>query len=205
MSTPKSPLAISHETDLTTRWSEPRAAARQGKIAHLVLVRRMTAKRIVLFLSTLVLPVGLACATSNYEYGPDEYVTVINGISPDGKFAITAHGNGESGYDNFHLYLTDAISGKKIGPLTEIVDTLDTGADAFAAKWSSDSREVTIVYRIDRHEPLKAISYRIAGRRAQRIKGPFDVKSDALIRYWQKYGSGDVRSPKTFGTPLRHN
>jgi hypothetical protein len=78
-------------------------------------------------------------ATSNYEYGPDEYVTVSNGISPDGKFAITAHGGGELGYDNFHLYLTDANTGKKIGPLEEIKETLDTGADAFAAKWSKDS------------------------------------------------------------------
>lgn len=164
----------------------------------------MPAQRLFLSLSTVILSVGIAFATSNYEYGPDEYVTVSNGISPDGKFAVTAHGNGESGYDNFHLYLTDAIGGKKIGPLEEIVDTLDTGADAFAAKWSRDSQQVTIVYRVDRHEPLKAVSYRIAGNRALRVKGPFDVKTDELIRYWQKYGSGDMKSPKTFGTPLKH-
>src|SRR6184192_2973159 len=74
-------------------------------------------------------------ATWNYEYGPDEYVTVAKGISPDGKIAITAHGSGELGDEHFHLYLTDAGTGKKIGP-------------------------------------LKAISYRITGRRAQKIKGP---------------------------------
>jgi hypothetical protein len=153
----------------------------------------------------LLLAASSACATSNYEYGPDEYVTVSNGLSPDGKFAVTAHGSGELGDDNFHLFLTDAITGKKIGPLEEIVDTLDTGADAFAAKWSSDSGEVTILYRVDRHAPLKAISYRIAGRRARRLKGPFDVKSEELIKYWQDNGSGGAQSPKTFGTPLKHD
>jgi hypothetical protein len=158
----------------------------------------------VLF-SILLLPITAALATSNYEYGPDEYVTVSNGISPDGKFAITAHGRGELGYDDFHLYLTDAITGKKIGPLEEITETLDTGADAFAARWSKDSQQVTIVYRVDRHAPLKAISYRIVGRRAQRIKGPFDVKSDELLKYWQTNSSEAKPSPKIFGTPLKHD
>jgi hypothetical protein len=164
----------------------------------------MIAPRFVLFASMLLLSAISLRATSNYEYGPDEYVTVSNGISPDGKFAITAHGGGELGYDNFHLYLTDANTGKKIGPLEEIKETLDTGADAFAAKWSKDSQQVIIVYRVDRHEPLKAILYRITGRRARRIKGPFDVKSEDLMRYWQTCGSGESVSPKIFGTSLKH-
>lgn len=153
----------------------------------------------------MALPISCALATSNYEYGPDEYVTIANGISPDGKFAITSHGSGDMGYDNFHLYLHDALTGKKIGTLEEVKETLDTGAGAFAAKWSKDSQEVTIIYRVDRHEPLKAVSYRIAGRRARSIKGPFDVKSEDLIRYWQTYGSHSSPSPKSFGTPLKHD
>ena len=165
----------------------------------------MTARRFVLSLSAMVLPISFALATSNYEYGPDEYVTIASGISPDRKFAITAHGSGDMGYDNFHLYLHDALTGKKIGPLEEVKETLDTGADAFAAKWSKDSQEVTIVYRVDRHEPLKAVSYRIAARRAQRIKGPFDVKSDELLKYWQTHSSESKPSPKIFGTPLKHD
>jgi hypothetical protein len=165
----------------------------------------MATPRLFVFFSILFQPIIAALATSNYEYGPDEYVTVSNGISPDGKFAITAHGEGEYGDENFHIYLTDAVTGKKIGPLEEIVETLDTGADAFSAKWSSDSRQVTIVYRVDRHEPLKAVSYRIAGRRAQRIKGPFDVKSDELLKYWQTHSSEAKPSPKIFGTPLKHD
>jgi hypothetical protein len=165
----------------------------------------MTIQRLLLLASILLAPASSLLATSNYEYGPDEYVTVTTGISPDGKLAITAHGRGELGADNFHLYLTDAISGKKIGPLEEVKETLDTGADAFAAKWSKDSQEVTIVYRVDRHAPLKAISYRIAGRRAQLIKGPFDVKSEELNRYWQTHASNAPPSPKIFGTPLKHD
>lgn len=166
---------------------------------------RMIAQRTVFLASILVLLTSSLLATSNYEYGPDEYVAVGAGISPDGKFAITAHGGGDMGYDNFHLYLHDALTGKKLGPLEEVKETLDTGADAFAAKWSRDSQEVTIVYRVDRHAPLKAVSYRIVGRRARLIKGPFEVKSEDLIRYWQNYGSHSSPSRKIFGIPLKHH
>jgi len=165
----------------------------------------MIIPRLLLFLSTLLLPVISALATWNYEYGPDEYVTIANGISPDGKIAVTAHGSGELGYDNFHLYLTDAVTGKKIGPLEEIKEFLDTGAGAFGAQWSKDSQQVTIVWRVDRHEPLKAISYRINGRRAEKIKGPFNVRDgDALEKFFIKECSGNGKpSPKIFGTPLK--
>jgi hypothetical protein len=90
-------------------------------------------------------------ATSNYNYIPGEYIVIVDGRSPDGRYAIASHGDGEDGYDNFHLYLMDAMTGKKIGPLEEIKDTLDTGADAFYAKWSADSGQVSITYRVDRH------------------------------------------------------
>jgi hypothetical protein len=143
-------------------------------------------------------------ATSNDEYGPDEYVTIAKGISPNKKYAITAHGAGELGYDNFHLFLTNAVTGKKIGPLEEIVDTLDTGADAFCAKWSVDSQHVEILYRIDRHAPLKAVSYQITNVRARPIKGPVDVTSSEEISYWQHQCSQSKPSEKIFGTSLTH-
>ena len=167
----------------------------------------MITSRLFLFGSILLLPIISVLATSNYEYGSDEYVTIANGISPDGKIAITAHGRGELGEENFHLYLTDAGTGKKIGPLQEIKEFLDTAAGAFAAQWSSDGHEVTIVWRVDRHEPLKAISYRITGGRAQKIKGPFNVKDgDALEKFFVKECGGDGKpSPKIFGTPLKHD
>jgi hypothetical protein len=105
-----------------------------------------------------------------------------------------------SSRQEYELYLTDAASGKNIGPLEEVVEMLDTGANAIAAKWSRDSQQVTIVYRIDRHELLKAVSYRISRGRARCIKAPIDVTSDELLRYWQKAKP----SKKVFGTPKAH-
>jgi len=151
----------------------------------------------------LLAPVALVLGTSNYEYGPDEFVTISNGISPDAKYAITAHGEGELGDENFHIFLTDAESGKKLGPLEEVADALDTGAGAFCAKWSPDSREVVIIYRVDRHEPLKAVSYRVENKRARLIKGPVNA-SKKQTSYWQRFSSDPKPSQKIFGTPVKH-
>ena len=157
-----------------------------------------------LFGALLLLAATTALATFNYEYGPDEYVTISNGISPDGKLAITTHGEGEYGYEKFHVYLFNAVTGKKIGPLEEIGEPLDTGAGAFGAKWSNDSSEVTIVYRVDRHAPLKAMTYRLTkGRAIPATTKPIDVKSDELARFWQDYCSDSKPPKKTFGTPKR--
>jgi hypothetical protein len=125
-------------------------------------------------ISLLWLFIGYAAAafaTSNYEYQPGEFVTIANGESPDGRYAIATHGEGDLGYDNWHVYLMDAQSGKKIGPLEEITDPLDTAAEAYEAKWSSDSGQVAITYRADRHVAV-TIVYRIANRRAYLISGP---------------------------------
>ena len=167
----------------------------------------MSTPRLLLFLSILLFPVISVRATSNYEYGPDEYVTIANGISPDGKIAITTHGSGELGDEDFHLYLTDVGTGKKIGPLEEITEYLNTAANKYAAQWSSDGQQVTIIWLVDRHEPLKAISYRITGRRAQKSKGPFNVKDgDALEKFFIKECVDEEKpSPKIFGTPLKHD
>jgi hypothetical protein len=158
--------------------------------------------RLLFFFAAISLPATVALATSNYQYGPDEYVTIARGISPSRKYAITAHGEGELGYDNFHIFLMDAVSDKKIAPLEEIVDTLDTGAGAFCAKWSNDSQQVVIIYRVDRHAPLKAVSYDIKNGRARLIKGPIDVTSKEQIAYWQNQCSQSKPSERIFGTPL---
>ena len=159
-------------------------------------------RRSLSFVAALVAAVGLssvALATSNYEYAPDEYVTVSEGLSPGGAYAVTAHGEGPSGYEKFHLYLTDANEGKNLGVLGEIGKPflLDTGAGAYAARWSQDAHEVTILYRIDRHLPLKAVSYRVQNARPELIDGPSDA-SDEQIRYWQEHSSNPGPSPKTF-------
>lgn len=130
--------------------------------------------RLFFFLAlSLLFPLRLN-ATSNYEYKPDEYLLINDGRSSDGKYSIAAHGEGEFGDDNFHLYLMNAKTGKKIGPLDQVKDTLDTGADAFYAKWSPDSREVSIRYRIDRHE-ARMVRYRINNGQAQLLDGPTKV------------------------------
>jgi hypothetical protein len=114
-------------------------------------------------------------ATSNYEYKPDEYVVISDGRSPDGKYSIAAHGEGELGDENFHLYLMNAKTGKTIETLEEVKDTLDTGADAFYSKWSADSREVAIRYRADRHE-ARMVRYRIIDGHAKLLSGPTKVR-----------------------------
>ncbi len=163
----------------------------------------MTIERLILSICALLMSATAALGfTSVYHYGSDEYDTIVSGLSPDGKYAITAHGEGDNGYDHFHIYLTDAVSGKKIGPLEEIIDTRDTNADAFAAKWSPDSRQVTIVYRVGR--PLKAVTYRISDRRARCVNGPFDLKDEDLMRYWQSHTSPSQPTPRIFGTQRGH-
>lgn len=131
----------------------------------------------ILVIALSALGISFAFATSNREYGPNEYVVIDGGLSPDRKYSLAAHGNGELGYGNFHIYLMNAVTGKKIGPLEEIKDTLDTGADAFYAKWLPNSTEVAIRYRIDRREALE-VRYRIANGRAFLMHGP--SKSDGL-------------------------
>jgi hypothetical protein len=110
-----------------------------------------------------------AQATSIYQYKSDEYVEIDSGLSPNGQYSIRAHGEGEIGMDNFHVYLFDAKTGRKIGPLEEVVHNLDTSADMIGAKWSDDSRFVSLSYRVDRHE-FAEVRYRIEKGRAHCIK-----------------------------------
>jgi hypothetical protein len=141
--------------------------------------------------AALLLSVTSASATSNYNYKQCEYITITRGMSPDKKWAIKAHGEGEDGYDKFHLYLVDVGSDKVIGPLTEIFETLDTGAEAFVATWSEDSTRLMITYRVDRQAPLKAIVYKLAkGRAFPESKKPLDVTDKRVSDTWIVHGSG---------------
>ena len=45
-----------------------------------------------------------AWATSVQTYGKNEYVVVANGMAPDQRYAVAAHGIGEDGSEDFHLY-----------------------------------------------------------------------------------------------------
>ncbi len=142
-------------------------------------------------ISLFLVLVPVLQATDNYEYKKDEYLVISNGTSPDKKWAIKAHGDGVDGYENFHLYLVDAASGKTVGPLTEVVDNLDTGAGSFAALWSKDSKTVTIVYRVSRHEPLQSMTYTLVqGRALPQTKAPVGVTEKSLQDHWTRHSSG---------------
>jgi hypothetical protein len=136
----------------------------------------MTKRSFCVALSAALLLLALvpfARATSEYFYKPGEYVTIKHGRSPDGAWSIAAHGPGESGGDDFKVYLMDGKTGKKMGALTEITDVSyqDTAPLAYHATWSADSQFVTISYRSDRHV-ISLIKYKIADRRATKLKGP---------------------------------
>ena len=161
-------------------------------------------KRFLASLCAVLLPATLAFATAEYDYGADEFVTIQKGMSPDHKYAITAHGGSENRDERIHIYLHNAVTGKKIGPLEEINEFLDTAPEAFAAKWSKDSQEVTIIWRIDRHEPLRVVIYHIADGRAKIVKGPGNA-NNAQTNLWAKLCGGEhpAAPEKVWGTPIK--
>ena len=112
-----------------------------------------------------------AHATNSYDYKPGETRVVDHGLSPDKQFSISA-GNNAKG--DFCLYLVDAKSKKRIGPLEEAVDQLDTDADAISAAWSPDSRHIILKYRIDHQESVVWV-YRVENRRAFVVNGPTNL------------------------------
>lgn len=156
----------------------------------------MTPKKLI---ATLLLLPTLAFATFNYAYGPGEYVTISNGISPDNQYALATHGEGEYGVENFHVYLFNLQTEKKIGALTEIKEPLDTGAGAFVATWDKPN-QVTIIYRISRQEPLQAMTYRLENSKAIPLTAkPKNVLRDSkLSKAWQEFGSNPKPTQKTF-------
>jgi hypothetical protein len=122
----------------------------------------------LLLLSALALLTAPVPATDSYEYKPGEYLLINHGLSPNKKYGLYA---GET--DNFHVFLF-AMEGKSkrmIGPLTEIEAQLDTGAQAYRAEWSPDSRHVAVTYRADRHWLVMQL-YHIENRRATPMEYP---------------------------------
>ncbi len=119
---------------------------------------------------------GHLSASEDYTYKSGEYVTVVHGRSPDGAYAVAAHGDEPLGYEHFHLYLMNGQTGKKIGPLEEAAkDPVDTGAGAYTARWSADSKEVALTYRQERHLTV-TIRYRIDKGRAFLLSGPTEAR-----------------------------
>jgi hypothetical protein len=114
-----------------------------------------------------------ARATSSYQYGRNEYVIISDGLAPNKQLSLASHGGGELGDQGFHVWLMAEPAHRKIVALDNISDDtiLDTGAGAFRAVWSKDSRHVGVTHRSDRHE-LALDLYRIEDRRAHLITGP---------------------------------
>jgi hypothetical protein len=114
-----------------------------------------------------------ARATSEYQYGPHEYVIIRDGLAPNKQLSLAAHGGGERGDDGFHVWLMTEPAHRRRAKLDGIGgdNILDTAADAFHAFWSQDSRRVGVAHRADRHE-VQLDLFRIDGRGAYAIAGP---------------------------------
>ncbi len=123
-------------------------------------------------------------ATAVHQYQKGEFAIIASGLSPDKRFSVAAHGEGEYGSDEFHLYLMREPGHRRIGVLEEVgPEILDSAPDAYAAAWSADSRHVAIHYRADRHMYVMVL-YRIEGGRAVSITGPdlFDTVARQATR-----------------------
>src|SRR5207253_2983443 len=84
-----------------------------------------------------------------------------------------AHGDGEGGSDNFHVWLMAEPAHRKITTLDAIGsnNNLDTGPDSYRAQWSADSRHVAVSFRSDRHV-LELNLYEVERTRTDLIRGP---------------------------------
>ena len=120
----------------------------------------------------LILLAALAADARRTDlYKPGEYAPIGSGASPDHRFVIAAHGDGEGGEENFHLYLLAEPGHKKLGVLSEVTDTFEYGTADFVARWSPDSRHVAVSYQVVRHIGALLL-YRIANRRAHPVPLP---------------------------------
>ncbi len=127
--------------------------------------------------TSLAIAAGLALmpahATSNHQYGKDEYSIIRHGLAPDRQLSLASHGEGEYGDGNFHVWLMAEPAHRKIMALDNISEenNLDTAPDAYHAFWSKDSRRVAVTFRRERHQAQLNL-YRVENRRAHLLGGP---------------------------------
>ena len=116
---------------------------------------------------------GAARATAEYDYKANEYVIVDHGLAPNNKFSIAAHGKGEGGSEDFHLYVMAEPAHRPLAPLPSIdsKSILDSGPTAFYAHWAPDSGHVAIMFRADRHI-LIMVLYALRDGRPHQLTGP---------------------------------
>lgn len=115
-----------------------------------------------------------AHAATNHSYQKHEYSVIGGGRAPNGWLAIAAHGEGDDGYDDFHLYLRASRRIVQSLPAIEAKDILDTSPKAYDAAWSPDSRRVAITFRNSRHT-LDLRLYDLRGRHLRHMTTPDPV------------------------------
>jgi hypothetical protein len=121
-------------------------------------------------LAALLLLTHPTLATDNHTYRDGEYAIISGGTSPDGRWSIAAHGEGEYGYDRFDLFLLREPAHEKVAPL-RTGGGRDTAPLSLAALWAPDSSHVAVLYRIDLHL-LELQLFALAGGRLQSIAVP---------------------------------
>lgn len=129
--------------------------------------------RVLLIAFAAILAVTPAHATDSHEYARNEYAVISDGLAPNKLMSLAAHGEGELGDSNFHVWLMAEPAHRKIMALADIGsdNNLDTGPKAYHAQWSADSRRVAVSFRRERHA-IQLNIYNIEGRRAHLISGP---------------------------------
>jgi hypothetical protein len=131
-----------------------------------------------LILTCIGLPVR---ATSVYDYKPKEYVIVDGGLAPNKRLSIAANG-----YGSFHVYLMAEPAHKPVAALASIDNDaiLDTGASAYHAVWSPDSRHVAVHFRSGRPHLTDTPSLFGAATKLPDSSDDFDVRSDVTYLTW---------------------
>ncbi len=114
-----------------------------------------------------------ASATDNHEYAKGEYAVISDGLAPNKRLSLAAHGEGELGDQNFHVWLMAEPAHRKLAVLPDISsdNNLDTGPNSYHAQWSADSRRVAVSFRRERHA-IQLNIYEIEGGRGRLTRGP---------------------------------
>jgi len=95
---------------------------------------------LLLILAALFTCATAARATDEHTYTKGEYALIRDGLAPDKRKSLAAHGDGDGGRDNFHVWLMAEPVHRKLMALDDIDARLDSGPNAYYAFWSKDSR-----------------------------------------------------------------
>src|SRR5258707_15537641 len=91
--------------------------------------RRILSALVTSLLAFAVAPAG---ATNEHEYAKGEYAIIRDGLAPNKALSLAAHGDGDGGRENFHVWLMAEPAHRRIVALDDInhSNNLDTGPNA---------------------------------------------------------------------------